>query len=173
MTRRISVSDFVLDATAKRAIDTGSSDDLGRRGIVVQVHADWVNRDTGESGDLLVVATRKHGQIRFEDVMASDVGDSWPCGRIDAGGYIGLVQRAIATSKRGNVDRRLVELLVLCTGIKESPASPAIGGQPAAAESILERADRERAADPELTAAYERMQDGINARRAARGVPAL
>lgn len=167
------VGSYVLDTTAKHAVDTGSTDDMGVRGIVVQVHADWVDGPTGEKGDLYVVATRRHGQLRFEDVMASGVGDSWPCGRIDAGGYIGLVQREIARARRGNVDPRLVDLLALCTRVKESAASPHIGGQAAPAETLLERADRERAADPALTEAFERMQDGINRRRAERGATAL
>lgn len=169
----IGVGSYVLDATAKRAVDTGSADGMGVRGIVVQVHPDWVDAATGEKGDLYVVASRHHGQLRFEDVMASAVGDSWPCGRIDAAGYIGICQREIAKAKRGNVDPRTVELLALCTRIKESPASPQIGGMAAPDESLLERADRERQADPDLQAAYERMQADINARRAKRGAPAL
>jgi hypothetical protein len=148
---------------------------MGVRGIVVHVYADWTNRDTGEKGDLLVVATRHHGQLRFADVMASDIATSWPCGRVDAVGYLGLCQRFIArvAMKKEKHDPRVVDLLALCTRIKESPATPPIGGVATPSESILERADRERAADPAMQAAYDRMQAAINAKRAERGAPAL
>lgn len=164
---------YLLDATAKRAVDTGSSDGMGVRGIVIGAHTDWANPETGEVDDLYVVATRHHGQLRFEQVFGSDVGDSWPCGRIDATGYIGVCQREIARTKRGQLDARIVDVLTLATRIKENPATPDIGGMPAPEESILERADRERQADPDLQAAYERMQAGINERRRAAGRPPI
>lgn len=123
----IGIGDFILDAAAKRADDIGSSEEVGTRGVVVRAYYDWPHPTTGEPDTLLVVATRHHGHLEFVDVAASDVADSWPCGRIDAGGYISVCQREVSKARRGNVDSRVVELLALVTRIKESPASPYIG----------------------------------------------
>lgn len=120
---------FVVDQDAKRADETGSAEELGVRGLVVDVHHGWVNQQTGEIEDRLIVATRRYGQLRFAELPASDVADGWVCGRIDAAGFEQVAKRAVARAKR-SPDPRHVDVLALATQIKAAPASPPVGHVP-------------------------------------------
>lgn len=117
---------FVLDEAAKHADDVGGDPGVGVRGLVVDVQSSWPNPMTGEIEDRLIVATRHHGQLGFAEVARSDVGDGWPCGRLDAGGYIATAKRAIARAKR-DPDPRHLDVLTLAMQIKDAPTVPDVG----------------------------------------------
>lgn len=158
------VGKFVLDHTAKHADDTGSSEELGVRGLVWRA-AEHVDPETGELRDVLLVATRRHGRIGFADLPAADVADSWPCGRIDAGGYLAVCQRAIARAGKSGPDPRVVEVLAIATGIKHSTAHPNIGAAAKPEQSVF-GSDDERAAHDQATGGQgllRRMADSTNA----------
>lgn len=156
---------YVLDAVAKRADDTGSSEELGVRGLVwaATQHAD---PETGELRDVLQVATRRHGRIGFADIAVADIADAWPCGRIDAGGYISVCQRALAKAGK-RPDGRIAEVLSIAVGIRDSTAHPQIGavGRP---EGSVFGTDAELAAHDEATdgeGLLRRLADSTSAHR--------
>lgn len=120
------VGSYVLDVHAKRAEETGSGFGVGMEGLVWNV-ADHVDQETGELRPVLQVATRHHGQLGFADLALSKVADAWPCGKVDAQYYITLCQRTIARAPKGKVDPRVVEVLALATGIKQSGSTPGLG----------------------------------------------
>lgn len=116
----IGVRSFVIDAAAQKANDSGVGFDLGVRGLVWRVTPDWVVEDTGEVSDVLHVATRVHGRIGFVTLKPDEVADHWPCGRIDAGGYVTVCRRELGPGKNG-VDPRVLEVLSLAVAIKDAP----------------------------------------------------
>lgn len=125
----IAVGDYVIDGTAKRAEETGSSEDVGVGGLVHGVTVDHLDTATGEIGDLLHVATRHHGTLGFAQLNASAVAEHWPCGRMDAAGFVSLAQRFIArvAAKKQRADARAIEVLALATAIKDDTRHPQIG----------------------------------------------
>jgi len=169
----IAVGDFVVDAAAQRAGQVGASDEVGISGLVHAVTPDHVDTATGEVGDLLHVATRHHGQLRFEHLAASDAAESWRCGRVDAAGYVQLCQRFIArvAAKKERDDPRAVEVLALATGIKRDPTHPSVARDVPPASSIFPTDDERAAwtvAHPDEAAGFElkqRLDADVAARR--------
>ena len=117
----VHVGDFVLDAVAIHGDETGAAEELGVRGLVYAITADWADRETGEIGDVAHVATSHHAQLRSVDLPVGDIAHRARASRIDAARYKTLAARRIGQDGRKTKPWVVTVLTVAEACLAEAP----------------------------------------------------